>query len=706
MEIVKGNDTTLEDILTGKKRCFVIPPFQRNYSWDSKQCEELFDDIINSIKEKKPHYLGNIVSFAGKNDSAGYTEKILVDGQQRLTTVLLLICAIKDFVPDEGLKEELQEYYLINKGRDTNRIKLKQTSNDIEVFEAIINGTIENLSSDLKNNNQLINNYNFFVNLLRKLDKGIKIDDLLFSIAKTEIIDITIIDKDNMKTVQTIFEKINSTGKPLTSGDLIRNYLLLAKSSDEQMDLYKKYWIDIEKRVKDITKFAKVYYILDAQEIVEEDNIYTVFKSYYDQIEKSHLDILKEMNEMSNYYNNLERLSFNSDKIKRNIKYLKKLKYEDLIPLIVLLIKEHCASRLNNDEFERIFDLLVDFMFRYRIVKPYTGGSPLKKLVINLVKKILNDNVEITYDFLLFELSNSAEANQRFPLDDEFKNSLINDKKDKYKKELLLRLEDNETKSIKIDVDSDLTLEHLMPQTKSKWWVENLGGNEKYQIIYDKYLNSIGNLAILSRGYNSVNSNASWDERLTQLSSAQFQVTQELKEYSKWQEEQIIERNDKLADRILKIITSPLQRIRDYESIKSNDDILDDFEPGVYDLNDTNFPECNIIITRFAIGETTYNVNSWRDFFNKLCKHLYDIKRPEFDQIVNNNVIHKSKKNLKYKYDPIITKDARALQKAMKIEGTDYYNEAQLSESRVLYYARKLINELKYSDNIEMFLSI
>ena len=316
MEIVKGNDTTLEDILTGKKRCFVIPPFQRNYSWDSKQCEELFDDIINSIKEKKPHYLGNIVSFAGKNDSAGYTEKILVDGQQRLTTVLLLICAIKDFVPDEGLKEELQEYYLINKGRDTNRIKLKQTSNDIEVFEAIINGTIENLSSDLKNNNQLINNYNFFVNLLRKLDKGIKIDDLLFSIAKTEIIDITIIDKDNMKTVQTIFEKINSTGKPLTSGDLIRNYLLLAKSSDEQMDLYKKYWIDIEKRVKDITKFAKVYYILDAQEIVEEDNIYTVFKSYYDQIEKSHLDILKEMNEMSNYYNNLERLSFNSDKIK------------------------------------------------------------------------------------------------------------------------------------------------------------------------------------------------------------------------------------------------------------------------------------------------------------------------------------------------------------------------------------------------------
>lgn len=230
MEIVNGNGTTITDLLVGFKRCWVIPPFQRNYSWETDQCEELYEDLVASAITKKPHYLGNIVSYPGENDRAGFSEKILVDGQQRLTTLLLLICAIKDVIADNDLKDELLENYLINKGKRDKRVRLKQTSNDSIVFEAIINGTIDMLDNQRKNNN-LIKNYNMFLKLLKSETRIDLISDLLDAIVKTEVIDITLINNRDLNSVQTIFEKINHTGKPLTPGDLIRNYLLLANSS-------------------------------------------------------------------------------------------------------------------------------------------------------------------------------------------------------------------------------------------------------------------------------------------------------------------------------------------------------------------------------------------------------------------------------------------------------------------------------------------
>lgn len=472
------------------------------------------------------------------------------------------------------------------------------------------------------------------------------------------------------------------------------------------MRLYDSYWVNIEKGGIDISKFAKVYYILDSLEISEEENIYLTFKNYYNNRNKDHETILKEMQELSNYYLYIENNSFENEDIKRNIKYLKKLKYEDLIPLLVYMYKKLVDKELTRSEFARIIDLIVDFMFRYRIVKPYTGGTPLKKLVQNLLVKFTTGDLELTYDNIIFELSNSAELNQKFPNDKEFAESLMNGDKDKYKREILLRLEDKETRNIRVDVDSDITLEHLMPQTKSVWWIDNMGGNDKYALTIEKYLNSIGNLALLSRGYNSINSNDPWPKKLLQLSAAQFHITQEVSSQNEWKEEQIKTRNIDLSNRICRIITSPINRTRPIVYAKSNDEILDSFEAGLYNLDDTTFPEANINIRRFIIDQKEQSVNSWRDFFNKLCRYLYGREKDKFIRIVDDNTIHKRKNNVKYGFDPIITSDKEALIDAIRIDETDYYTEGRLSESRVLYYARKLIDELEYGKEIKLDLYI
>ena len=410
------------------------------------------------------------------------------------------------------------------------------------------------------------------------------------------------------------------------------------------------------------------------------------------------------MKKEAQFYSMIEENNVNKDSIKRNIKYLKKLKYDDMLPLLVYLYMELLQRHI--EELDKIIDLLVDFMFRYRIVKPYTGGGPLKKLVLNLLTKLKNNEIELTYDKILYELSNSPESNQRYPDDDEFKSALINGDKDEYKREILLRLEDKETKNIKIDVeDKDLTLEHLMPKTKTNWWVKNMGGKEKYQLALQNYLKSIGNLAILSRGYNSVNSNDPWNDKLVQLSTAQFKVTQEVSKNKNWKEQEIIDRNKKISRRLCKIITSPLPRERDLEFIKTNDGNYSDFEAGVYDIFDTEFPDSHLAITEVQIADDKIKISSWRELFNKICKCMMEDNKNLFESIVLNNLIHKRKssKGTNQK-DPVITKEPDLLQKSLRIENTEFYTEAVLSQSRVLEYSRQLIEAMNFDKKILLVL--
>ena len=293
MPKMKAVEQTVLGVIGGLDKVFIIPPFQRNYEWGFEQCDELFSDIINASLSHKPHYLGNVVYYPGKNNSASYGEYILVDGQQRVTTILLLLCAIRDTSQDENLKRKINNRFLINDTTDERfRIRLKQTSHDSNPFIAIVDNTLRN--NDYSDSN-LVKNYKHFIELI--LSSEINPINIFEAMPILEVVDVNL-NVNDLSSVQTVFEKINATGKKLTPADLIRNYLLLSDSAEEQESLYKRYWVRIEDNVTNnyISKFAHDYLVMNVYDDVSEENIYKQFKAHFENSQATHSDILIEMN--------------------------------------------------------------------------------------------------------------------------------------------------------------------------------------------------------------------------------------------------------------------------------------------------------------------------------------------------------------------------------------------------------------------------
>ena len=373
---MKANESNIIQFLGGFDKVFIIPPFQRNYEWSYEQCDELFDDIIYSLKNKKNHYLGNIIYYEGKNNGAAFNEYILIDGQQRLTSILLLLCAIRDeSEKNNSLDLHITQRYLENDNvANQFRIRLKQTSYDAESFNAIVKGEI-NLAD--KNNN-ITKNYKHFIELLRKSDE--QIVDIFNAIIRLEIVDVNLQISDDLEEVQTVFEKINSTGKHLTPADLIRNCLLLSNSIEEQEKLYVNYWVKIEKTVlnDNISRFARDFLVMKTFEDVEQENIYKKFKNeYVKRVGKTNKEILNEMAHFSKYFSFFKLENCDNKKIHHIITLLNLLKTDDLMPLYLYLFDKLYEYQTN--ELEKILNLLFDYMARYRVCIHTGGGGALRQ---------------------------------------------------------------------------------------------------------------------------------------------------------------------------------------------------------------------------------------------------------------------------------------------------------------------------------------
>ena len=316
MNDLRATETNVLNFIGGLDKVFIIPPFQRNYEWNFEQCDELFTDIINAYKNQKTHYLGNVVYYVGRNNGASYNEFILVDGQQRVTTILLLLCALRDSISDQNVFESVNKRYLINDTGDNRfRVRLKQTAYDSQSFMAIIDG--RPLEDD---ENNVAKNYHHFMELIKKSDVNAR--DIYETIPKLEVVDVNLQIEDDLSAVQTIFEKINSTGKRLTPADLIRNFLLLSKSSDEQERLYQDYWVKIENTIKNenISRFSRDYLVMNIFDDVPETRIYKMFKEHFTDTGALHIDILRDMYKYSNYYAWIKFAKCPNQKINKNIK--------------------------------------------------------------------------------------------------------------------------------------------------------------------------------------------------------------------------------------------------------------------------------------------------------------------------------------------------------------------------------------------------
>lgn len=694
---MKATETTVLKFIGGEDKVFIIPPFQRNYEWSEEQCIELFNDIKQAYKSNKTHYLGNILYYIGDNNSASFDEFILVDGQQRVTTILLLLCAIRDVSDDEDLKKVINRKYLKNEDSiETFKVKLKQTSYDEDVFISVVENDILNILSE----SNIYKNYDLFMKLLRESDVSPK--DIYETIPKLEVVDVNLSAGNqsiNLETVQTVFEKINSTGKKLTPADLIRNYLLLANSSKEQEKLYKKYWVKIEQTVKNenISRFARDYLVMNTFDDVPDDSIYKNFKEHFAKI--SHLDILSELASLSKYFAWLIFENSPNEDINHIISYLNLLKTDDVYPLYLYLFTKLYDN--NTAELTKILELLSDFMLRYRIVSPSGGGGALRAVIHQLLEKLNSEEIQISYDNILFELSNSNTIAGRYPDDKEFKEALMysNNLNYRYARVVLLKIEESEKKNIKVAA-KNVTIEHLMPQKLSEWWVEYLGGKESAEIIYEKYINCIGNLTPMSAEYNSKNSNSSWDKKLNQIKDIQFVITSEIYSNKEWKEDNIARRNNDIAERACKATTSPLQRTRQYQTKGASEEFIE----GLYPINDITTPMSGTHITAIIYDNNITAVSSWNEFLKTVCEVAYDLDDNIMKKIVRENSIHKATSTRNYPdKDPIITNNPSLLLGPKEIKkDSGIFIEGCISSNRARFYAKQILDIYGLADEFQI----
>jgi len=272
---VKPRDTNLLDVLSNHDVTFYIPPYQRNYEWEKDQCEVFLNDILKTAERNKrdtytEHFFGTIVFFENERAFAEPSVLVLIDGQQRITTSMLFLVAIRDIVGDIKTKQWIENSYLKNKNStedNDHKIKLKQVETDWEAYLNIILG--RNLSEENKQS-AVYKNYSYFLSNLKRIQKEGKLDlmDLVKNgLAKFSIVTIELEPHRNKwENPQEIFESLNSLGKPLSLADLVRNYLLLGRDAQVQERLYRDYWLHIEKQLpKEVSRFIRDFMQLKAR---------------------------------------------------------------------------------------------------------------------------------------------------------------------------------------------------------------------------------------------------------------------------------------------------------------------------------------------------------------------------------------------------------------------------------------------------------
>ena len=659
--------------LKGGDLVFIIPPFQRNYEWGKTQCEELFDDIKSiSDDRKKRHYLGNVVYYVKERSRTNGYEYILVDGQQRITTILILLCALRDCDVNKEIQSDIFVDYLENKiQKNEFKTKLKQTEYDQDDFSALV------LQSDsINEENNVYKNFEYFKERIKETVKesNISVVDLFDSLDRLDLVEIDLEIEDDLEAVQKIFEKINSTGKPLTTGDLIRNFLLLSKDLTKQEDLYKNYWLKIENNIlsKNVSVFAKDYLVMKIFEDVKDSEVYKKFKQVFGEDSNIKEKILKDMTKYSEYYSwilepntLLSTQNRKKEVIKKLIEEVNYIGAIDFRALLMLLL-EKMYDEKNIIELEKILKLLRDFLLRYRIVKVSRGGGGLTGVVTDLIKKISTNEIECNYENIYFELSNNKNSSGKFPRDDEFKQALQESVDETYAKLVLSIIEENEKPNdIPIDV-SKITIEHIMPKKLDSYWKKDLGNDAVS--IHEKFLKSIGNQVPLSKKWNSSLSNKVFIEKRKKYIEQQFSITREIADFEKWDEEELIKRNMDISERACNYIISPLKRDYDDNEVITFGDKIEDIK--------------NKKIQEIEYNDKEYSVKNWKDLSHKISEILYENIKDKFE------TVSAQKKRL-----IVSVNDKEKLKNAKQIKNSKFYCETDIKLSKDSFKYAKIIAE-------------
>lgn len=566
---MQAGETTLNKLLNTSRQ-FIVPIFQRNYSWQKSQYEQLWFDILRAskFKEKQNHFIGSIVYIDMGTPAGRPQQLLLIDGQQRLTTISILLCAIKDYVQKFNLETKLinlakiKNQFLYNSDEiDEDRYKLLLNVQDKETYIKLIDNTIFTVNKPATN---IIKCYEFFYGRIEDFIKQHgQIDEIYAGIFKLSLVSISL-DKDS-DNPQMIFESMNSTGKDLSQTDLLRNYLLMDLTPEKQTRLYKTYWKPMEELFgediykNDVNKFD--YFIRDFLTLKSDtgyickiNNVYENFKRYYLDNNCEKFAVLKDLFTYAKYYACIDLLQENDDELKLYWQEFKKLDSHVVYPFLLKLYDDYNRQILIKEDFKKILQVVISYLWRRAICEIPTNS--LSKTFATLYQAVdKEDYVNSIIKAFVFKSSY-----KRFPSDYEVREKLQT--KDIYhfrlRKYLLEALENYYHKE-PIDLNTaNYTIEHIMPQNieHNLSWQQMLG--EDWQEVHSLYLHTLGNLTIT--GYNAEMSNKSFVEKVNDESGfkhSHLKLNESIDQCDVWNKKAIQRRTNILTDIILKIWKYP-----------------------------------------------------------------------------------------------------------------------------------------------------
>lgn len=505
-----ANQALINKFLKNPDIQFVIPVYQRNYDWKTTECKQLLDDIIAVEKDNRgTHFIGSIVYIHdGLFTASDVNELVIIDGQQRLTTLSILYVALFQFAKANDLKEDIDRLYnryIINQYADEpHKLKLKQTDINSLAYKAIISGSLEHFTEF----SNVIENYNYFKDAINESNFQTIVDGL------NRLIFVEISLERGKDDPQRIFESLNSTGMELTQSDLIRNYILMDLQPKQQKQLFQTIWSPIEDNAKDkiknsslVSDFIRDYITLRNKRIPRKNNVYNEFRSLFDKTNKESFNHeLEQIKSLSYHYNKfINPQSVKEFIIRKELDYINRLEINVAYPFLLQVFEDEDNGLLSKDELVSILQLIQSYTFRRFIVGLPTNA--LNKIFMTLYTEVDTENYYESVAVALLKKKGSG----KFPTDDELKFA-IKDKdlyniKPKNKYYMFEKLENYNNKEF-VDTSNELiTIEHIFPQTPDASWSSELP-EEDFLLFKEKYLNTISNLTL--SGNNGALSNKSF----------------------------------------------------------------------------------------------------------------------------------------------------------------------------------------------------
>lgn len=685
MFIYQGS--VIANFLGQNGRQYKIPVYQRNYEWSWEQCDKLFEDVVIAGQRNQLHFCGSIV-FKPIAPTKGIGNNIVIDGQQRLTTIYILLKALSDMAQNDSEKM-LPQGAIFNTDQynqfqldETSKMKLKPAKDNNDQLLDLIYDKHDKIDTSC----EIYRNYEHFCDLIReKQSEGITVPDIYRGMGLLTVAVIQLDDNDN---AQEIFERINSTGIPLSLSDKIRNFVLMTEVDQDR--LYESYWLKAEQLLSrdQLEGFFLDYLNFKMDGFTKESTAYDDFKALYVRGHYTNESMLKEILHYARqyhafYYGDKSWLSKQANQL---LGSLHNLKQTTVFLFLFSVFDDFEANKIDDDTLCKVLRLLLNYSVRRLICE--VGSNSLRGLYKTLYARVFNrpENKTNYYDAIVSFLL-QLTSKDVIPGDAEFVVALKERnlyRKNALCKYLLATIENQGKEQLKIETDT-LTIEHIMPQNKnlSTAWQKMLGND--WELVRDRYLHTLGNLTLT--GYNSELGDLPFAEKQNMLSDQNTHVTvlySDVKDKTEWNEQSIEARAERLSKEILRLfaVEQPVTKID-----------FSDPRYQLYTVSDPHNATYKTVNYYELLGERV-NVDSFALMVRSVAGKLYDLNRSIIDRMARNLEVFPAWLN------PVFAYDKDAIRNAVKLKNdSDIYISTGFSAYDCICFIKALLK--KYDLDLE-----